>query len=335
LNRDVIETWADHVQLHNLYGPAETTVNQTGSVRLSRTSPASNIGPAYGTHVWIVNDQDHNRLVPMGCAGEILIEGPLLARGYHKEPEKTDAAFIENPAWVTDFPDANAITPRRFYKSGDIGCINTDGSTTIVGRRDAQVKINGQRVELDEIMYQAQLLLPEGYSMVVDAVAIEEHTKSKTVVGFVTNSDFVKYRQTTDHATFEINEELRRVLKDLQRSLAKALPFYMIPSLFVPVFSIPYTTSGKLARPVLRQIVAGFDKAQVSHYMLRSASADQPRTTMERTLQRLFADTLSLEATTINRDDNFFGLGGDSVGGMKMVAAARKHNVSETLTRAY
>jgi amino acid adenylation domain-containing protein/non-ribosomal peptide synthase protein (TIGR01720 family) len=335
LNRDVIETWADHVQLHNLYGPAETTVNQTGSVRLSRTSPASNIGPAYGTHVWIVNDQDHNRLVPMGCAGEILIEGPLLARGYLKEPEKTDAAFIENPAWVTDFPDASAITPRRFYKSGDIGCLNTDGSTTIVGRRDAQVKINGQRVELDEIMYQAQLLLPEGYSMVVDAVAIEEHTKSKTVVGFVTNSDFVKYRQTTDHATFEINEELRRVLKDLQRSLAKALPFYMIPSLFVPVFSIPYTTSGKLARPVLRQIVAGFDKAQVSHYMLRSASADQPRTTMERTLQRLFADTLSLEATTINRDDNFFGLGGDSVGGMKMVAAARKHNVSETLTRAY
>lgn len=328
LNRDVIETWADYVELHNLYGPAETTVNQTGSVRLSRTSPASNIGPAYGTHVWVVNDQDHNRLVPMGCAGEILIEGPLLARGYLKEPEKTAAAFIENPSWAADFPDANAVLPRRFYKSGDIGCLNTDGSTTIVGRRDAQVKINGQRVELDEIMYQAQLLLPEGYSMVVDAVAIEEHTKSKTIVGFVTNPDFIKYKQNSNDSTFEIDEDLRRVLKDLQSSLAKVLPFYMIPSLFVPVFSIPYTTSGKLARPVLRQIVAGFDKAQVSHYMLRSASADQPRTAMESTLQSLFADTLSLDAVTINRDDNFFGLGGDSVGGMKMVAAARKHNVS-------
>lgn len=332
LNRDVIETWADHVQLHNLYGPAETTVNQTGSVRLSRTSPASNIGPAYGTHVWIVNDQDHNRLVPMGCAGEILIEGPLLARGYLKEPEKTAAAFIENSAWVADFPDANAMGPRRFYKSGDIGCLNTDGSTTIVGRRDAQVKINGQRVELDEIMYQAQLLLPEGYSIVVDAVSIAEHTKSKTVVGFITSSNFAKYRKTTNDTTFEIDEELRRVLKDLQSSLAKVLPFYMIPSLFVPVFSIPYTTSGKLARPVLRQIVASFDKPQVSHYMLRSASADQPRTAMEQTLQTLFADILSLDAATINRDDNFFGLGGDSVGGMKMVAVARKHNVGHSST---
>jgi amino acid adenylation domain-containing protein/non-ribosomal peptide synthase protein (TIGR01720 family) len=327
LNRDVIETWADHVQLHNLYGPAETTVNQTGSVRLSRTSPASNIGPAFGTHVWIVNDKDHNRLVPMGCAGEILIEGPLLARGYLKEPEKTAAAFIENPSWIVDFADANAMTPRRFYKSGDIGCLNTDGSTTIVGRRDAQVKINGQRVELDEIMYQAQSLLPEGYSIVVDAVPIEEHTKSKTIVGFVTNTEFDKYGKDADDTTFEIDEELRHVLKDLQCSLTKVLPFYMIPSLFVPVFNIPYTTSGKLARPVLRQIVASFNKAQVSHYMLRSATADQPRTAMEWTLQGLFADILNLDPATINRNDNFFGLGGDSVGGMKMVATARKRNV--------
>jgi amino acid adenylation domain-containing protein/non-ribosomal peptide synthase protein (TIGR01720 family) len=329
LNRDVIETWADHVELYNLYGPAETTVNNTGSVRLSRTSPASNIGPAYGTHVWITNDQDHNRLVPMGCAGEILIEGPLLARGYLKEPAKTAAAFIENPAWVADFPDPKAIQPRRFYKSGDIGCLNTDGSITIVGRRDAQVKINGQRVELDEIMYQAQLVLPEGYSIVVDAIAIEEHTKSKTIVCFITNADFVKYRATTDQSTFQIGEELRSVLKGLQSSLAKVLPFYMIPSLFVPVFGIPYTTSGKLARPILRQIVAGFDKAQIAHYMLRSASSDLPRTPMEWILQSLFAEILSLDAMTINRDDNFFGLGGDSVGGMKMVAVARKHNVSD------
>jgi amino acid adenylation domain-containing protein/non-ribosomal peptide synthase protein (TIGR01720 family) len=328
LNRDVVERWADHVELYNLYGPAETTVNQTASVRLSRTSPASNIGPAYGTHVWITNDQDHNRLVPLGCAGEILIEGPLLARGYLKEPDKTAAAFIENPLWVSKFSDSNAIQPRRFYKSGDIGCLNTDGSITIVGRRDAQVKINGQRVELDEIMYQAQLCLPEGYSIVVDAIAIEEHTKSKTIVGFLTNPDFARFKKENSQATFEINDELRRVLKDLQGSLAKVLPFYMIPSLFVPVFAIPYTTSGKLARPVLRQIVSRFDKAQISHYMLRSASADQPRSPMEQTLQTLFGEILSIETNTISRDDNFFGLGGDSVGGMKMVALARKHNIT-------
>jgi non-ribosomal peptide synthetase component F len=161
LNWDVVETRADRVELFNLYGPAETTVNQTDSVRLSRTSPTSNIDSAYGAHVWIFNDQDHNRLVPMGCAGEILIEGPLLARGYFKEPEKTAAAFIENPAWIENFPAPEAMQPRRFYKSGDIGCLNSDGSINIVGRHDAQVKINGQRVELDEIMYQAKLLRPE------------------------------------------------------------------------------------------------------------------------------------------------------------------------------
>ncbi|KAF1998930.1 amino acid adenylation [Amniculicola lignicola CBS 123094] len=328
LNRDVVETWADHLELYNLYGPAETTVNQTASVRLSRTSPASNIGPAYGTHVWIVNDQDHNRLVPMGCAGEILIEGPLLARGYLNDHIKTAEAFIEDPSWVTNFPNSNVIQPRRFYKSGDIGCLNTNGSITIVGRRDAQVKINGQRVELDEIMYQAQLVLPEGYQIVIDAIAIEEHTKSKTIVGFVTNSEFAKFRNSEQQSTFEIKEGLRRVLKDLQGSLAKTLPSYMIPSLFVPVFNIPYTTSGKLARPILRQIIASLDMAEISHYMLRSTSTEQPRTATEAILQKLFSEVLTIKGATISRDDNFFGLGGDSVGGIKMVAAARKHSIT-------
>lgn len=318
---------ADHVELYNLYGPAETTVNQTSSVRLSRTSPASNIGPAYGTHVWITNDQDHNRLVPIGCAGEILIEGPLLARGYLHEPGKTAAAFIENPTWISQFPDPNATLPRRFYKSGDIGCLNTDGSITIVGRRDDQIKINGQRVELDEIMYQAQMVLPEGYSIVIDAIAIEEHTKSKTIIGFITNSNFAQFRKINGQQTFEIDNELRSVLKDLQGALAKVLPFYMIPSLIVPVFSIPYTTSGKLARPILRQIVGEMDSAQISNCMLRSASTDQPRTLMEQILQSLFSEILGIDAKTISRDDNFFGLGGDSVGGMKMVATARKQDI--------
>lgn len=162
LNRDVIERWADHVELYNLYGPAETTINQTASARLSTSSPASNIGPAYGSHVWIVDERDHNRLVPPGCVGEILIEGPLVARGYLNDPEKTAAAFIEDPGWASQFPKSALSSPRRFYKSGDIGIMNMDGSITILGRRDAQVKINGQRVELDEVMYQVQRLLPQG-----------------------------------------------------------------------------------------------------------------------------------------------------------------------------
>ncbi|KAF2814013.1 amino acid adenylation [Mytilinidion resinicola] len=326
LNRDVVETWADEVELYNLYGPAETTVNQTASKRLSRNSAATNIGPAYGTHVWIVNEADPNRLVPIGCTGEILIEGPLLARGYLKDPVKTAAAFIENPDWVHLFPSSRTI--RRFYKSGDLGLLNTDGSITIVGRRDTQVKINGQRVELDEIMHQAQQLLPDGYQTVIDAISIEQHTKSKTVIAYVCSPEFSNLGQGKDQASLEITGDLRELLKSLQGSLAKVLPFYMIPSLFVPIFKIPSTQSGKMDRTTLRQMVSGFTKAQMSHYMLRDTSKSQPRTEMERLFQSLFSETLSIEAETISRDDNFFGLGGDSVGAMKMVAAARKHNTT-------
>jgi amino acid adenylation domain-containing protein len=326
LNHDVLQTWADHVELYNLYGPAETTVNQTASTRLSKTSAPTNIGPAYGTHVWIVNEHDPNRLVPIGCVGEILIEGPLLARCYLKDPVKTAAAFIEDPDWVSLFP--NSVSPRRFYKSGDLGLLNTDGSITIVGRRDTQVKINGQRVELDEIMYQVQLLLPKNDQAVIDAIAIEEHTKSKTIIAYICSPEFSKSRQSEDQMTAEMTDDLRRLLKDLQGSLAKVLPFYMIPSIFVPIFKIPFSQSGKLDRTKLRQMVSGFSEGQISHYMLQDASKSQPNTEMEKLFQDLFSQILSIEAKTISRDDNFFGLGGDSVGAMKMVGAARKQNVT-------
>jgi acyl-CoA synthetase (AMP-forming)/AMP-acid ligase II len=313
LNRDVVETWADQVELYNLYGPAETTVNQTASRRLSKTSAATNIGPAYGTHVWIANERDPSRLVPIGCVGEILIEGPLLARNYLNDPVKTAAAFIENPDWISLFP--SSVTPRRFYKSGDLGLLNTDGSITIVGRRDTQVKINGQRVELDEIMHQVQQLLPEGYQTVIDAISIEQHTKSKTIIAYVCSPGFSTQRQDETQASLEITDSLRQMLKSLQGSLAKVLPFYMIPSIFVPIVKIPFTQSGKMDRTSLRQITSGFTKAQISHYMLRDSSKSQPSTDVERLFQCLFSETLGIEAGTISRDDNFFGLGGDSVGG--------------------
>lgn len=77
-----------------------------------------------------MDSNDHDRLVPLGSAGEVLLEGPQLARCYLNNPEKTDESFIWNPRW------ARSMTPgvdRRFYKSGDICRYNMDGSLCIVG----------------------------------------------------------------------------------------------------------------------------------------------------------------------------------------------------------
>jgi non-ribosomal peptide synthetase component F len=74
-----------------------------------------------------------------------LIEGPIVARGYLNNPEKTAEVFIENPTWANEIPGQ---PPRRLYKTGDLAYFNPDGSINFVGRKDTQVKVRGQRLEL-------------------------------------------------------------------------------------------------------------------------------------------------------------------------------------------
>ncbi len=80
-----------------------------------------------------------------------MIEGPILARGYLKDPEKTKAAFITNPAWLKNGGGNTPGRQGRLYKTGDLVRYDNAGNLVYVGRKDTQVKVRGQRVELGEI----------------------------------------------------------------------------------------------------------------------------------------------------------------------------------------
>lgn len=84
VTREALETWADNAELHNAYGPAECSVCTWKGFLKCADDPA-NIGRGLASHTWVVDPNDHNRLVPVGCSGELLIEGPLLARGCKSE----------------------------------------------------------------------------------------------------------------------------------------------------------------------------------------------------------------------------------------------------------
>lgn len=103
----------------------------TISDRLTKSADVSNIGRAVGSRVWIVDAADHNKLVPIGATGELVIEGPLLARGYFGNSEATSRAFAIDPAWSTLVSPNESL---RVYKSGDICRFNVDGTLTIIGQ---------------------------------------------------------------------------------------------------------------------------------------------------------------------------------------------------------
>lgn len=181
-----ISAWWGKARTINLYGPCECTPVSTVNDKPARLVDATHIGKGVGVVCWVVDPDDHDSLLPPGCIGELLLEGPLVGDGYLNDPDKTAAAFINDPIWL--LRGAPGITGRssRLYKTGDLVRYNEDGSLTFVGRKDTQVKIRGQRVELGEIEH---VLL--SHASVTDAAAILNHHDNQEtfIVGFVTLQD--------------------------------------------------------------------------------------------------------------------------------------------------
>ena len=124
-----------------MYGPTETTIWSTVSpIRGRRRAHHRSAARSPTPQVFVV---DRNLLRnPIGVAGELLIGGAGVVRGYLDRPELTSRALRRDPA----------APPRaRVYRTGDLVRIRPDGEIEFVGRLDHQVKIRGYRIELGEI----------------------------------------------------------------------------------------------------------------------------------------------------------------------------------------
>ncbi|MES2951298.1 MAG: MupA/Atu3671 family FMN-dependent luciferase-like monooxygenase, partial [Pseudomonadota bacterium] len=133
------------IELWNMYGPTETTI-WSCCKQVMAHQPQVSMGKGIGnTQVYVVTDA--LQLVPAGVAGELLIGGAGVARGYLNREPLTAEKFIANP-----FHDSgNPASSERLYKTGDLVRWLPEGELEFLGRIDHQVKIRGFRIELGEI----------------------------------------------------------------------------------------------------------------------------------------------------------------------------------------
>lgn len=321
------------------YGPTECSVCCAVANMTVQELPTGNIGKAVGCTSWVADASDYQRLVPIGAEGELLIEGPILARGYLNDPQKTNASFIENPRWA-ELTSAHQC--HRFYKTGDIVRYNSDGSLTFIGRKDTQVKLHGQRIELSEIEHQLRRCLPQR-DVAVEVVSLHQDAVNKALVAYVgfgneledskaaTNSFMVPV--TAISSTTQ--QQIASILAAAKTSLSQELPSYMVPSTFVPVRQLPLTVSGKTDRRQLRALVEEFSAEQLAALALDEVVKLAPSSRAEKQMQALWAQVLKVEKDAIGANDSFFRLGGDSMAAMRLVSAARTAGVSLTVADVF
>ncbi len=206
----------------NLYGPSEDTTYSTAALQEPAGDRPPGIGrPLAGTRAHVLDRA--GRPVPVGVAGELLLGGAGLARGYLGRPELTSERFVPDPFTVGE----------RLYRTGDLVRLLPGGELHFLGRLDHQVKIRGFRIELGEI----EALLGR-HPAVREAVVLarEDRPGDRRLVAYVVFA--------ADSGGVTAGEELRPFL-------AERLPEYMVPAVFVALPALPLSPNGKVDRRAL------------------------------------------------------------------------------------
>ena len=294
--REVLTHGAPERFLH-VYGPTETTTFASWHevVDLPADATSVPIGRALANTQLYVLDR-YGNLAPIGAAGELVIGGDGLARGYLNASDLTAAKFVADP--FADDPAA------RVYKTGDRARWRPDGALEFLGRQDRQVKIRGFRVELGEIEAVLRQLPAVKDCMVL---ARQDTAGSRRLVAYV-----------------ELDRDVSDDVSELRRALKDRLPDYMVPTAFVPMDALPLTPTGKVDTEALPPPAASLsdDKERA-----------EPRTDAEKTLARIWADVLGLAHVDIH--DNFFELGGDSIISIQIIVRAKEAGLQITLRELF
>lgn len=333
--REVLERWEKSVSMVNVYGPAECTCASSVNFYGSNTTIINNVGePLDCAAYWVVSPWNHDRLVPFGAVGELMIQGIGVARGYLNDPVKTKAVFVDSPEWASTGAGWN-----RFYRTGDLVRQLPDHSFEYIGRIDKQVKLNGQRLELGEV--EAVVTKALGDSLVVTVELVEPYfaprdpTQSKpTSPRFLTAFFAPKATQLTGSPD-EILDLARLGSIDfvgLRRNLQKYLRSFAIPRLFVPLLALPLTPIGKVDRKTLQSIGSALDERAISQCSgAENESGKMLHTPTELALKPLFCQVLNIGPETLTKTSDFFLLGGDSIKAIQLVKRARQINLHLTV----
>ncbi len=272
------------VDLHNIYGPTEA-----GEVSyyhcLQDIYPDLSVRPIgkpiNNTKLYILDSALNP--VPVSVPGDLYIAGECLARGYYNQPELTEQRFSYNLQFK-----------ERLYKTGDIAYWLPDGNIAYLGRDDFQVKIRGNRIELEEIEN-----IISNYPNVKQCVV--------TVKTFNQEKYLVAYYKTAvnDHDILQSNK--------IENMLKEQVPEYMVPAYIIPVDIFPLTDSGKIDRKAL----------PAPDFSPKQSVFLPPSNIIEYDLLLIWQHVLSTKS--ISTQNNFFTIGGHSLLAINLLTKINLH----------
>ncbi len=260
-----------NARIYNQYGPSETTVGVSGAL-LNGAALISVGSPMPNCRCYVLDK--HRNPLPIGVYGDLYIGGVCVGRGYHNAPELTAATFLDSPFEPGE----------RLYRTGDIAAWTANGELLLKGREDGQVKLRGQRIELDEV-----------------AARLSLHPAVRQAAARLVSLDGQDILTAYYVAEAPVSES------ELLEFAATYLPGYMIPAAFVALTDIPLTPNGKT------------DYARLPLPRLETETALGAVSAMQETILSVFRSVLNRPDMTVTSD--YFLCGGDSLNALETLSA--------------
>lgn len=302
LKTELVNRWFEYVKnipIVNAYGPTEASDDITHYFIYDKIN--ASIVPIGKTiqnlEIYIVA-KDKMNLCPNNVVGEICVSGIGVGRGYVKRDQETKDHFRINHF-------SSAEENKRLYFTGDLGYWDNEGNLITIGRIDNQVKVNGFRIELDEIEN-----------------AIVKFRNIRDAVVLVRKDDGNK---TFLCAYICSDEEID--IDEMKTYLYTLLPKYMVPNHYIRMKEFPLLISGKIDKKSLLNIKITYDKTKKF-----------PINEDELKLEKIWKTVLGIEDERIGIEDDFFEFGGDSLKLISLRALIQKEykvdiNINDLFTK--
>lgn len=311
LTESILPIWLGNARLINAYGPTETNLCTLHDVYSHLVSNCIGI-PDYGTRILILDS--HGRRVPIGAIGEICVAGPQLFRSYLGDPTTTLKKKF-----------THTIGP--VYQTGDLGCFDSDGRVYFHGRQDNQVKLLGNRVDLEEI---EAYVLASGLARHTAVVVPRSGLAGGRLVVFLSLARFpaaFSGKPGVHCLDPELSAEAAEDLSEIKEQLLSELPSHMVPGVWFTLQNVPMTASGKVNRTLVRGWLEMLSEERY-HTQVRAVGVGNALnislTPAEAQMRDIWSCLLSIAPHWISGESSFFDLGGDSISVIRMVSEARK-----------
>ncbi|KLU85632.1 hypothetical protein MAPG_04654 [Magnaporthiopsis poae ATCC 64411] len=331
LDEDSYAPWAGKKRVLFAYGAPDICPLGISFLEVFGPHQLNRIGGPLAGNFWIVNPDDHRRLMPVGAVGELVIEGPTLGCDFRNgQADQTHGS-------AAVFSPGGSSQKTRYFKTGHRVRYTEGGFIQIISSKKEDLEIGGHTIVVSELEQHIRRGLGLGIDVITEAIAFKGAQQAEPVLtAFVELGEMFDGPEDLRQLSRTTRERLFAARRLAETGLRNAVPSYMIPQIYIPVKHLPVTASLKVNRRKLQKIIHGLSKEQlvalstvpnpgeVQRYCMQPSPLNQ----MEERMRQIWAHVLNIEdETAINSGDGFIKAGGDDILATKLIVCCRQEGI--------